>query len=424
MANPRFALRSLDTFVMYQTSPLPPFGSPGQAAMLTAINKEQGITLLARQVTFGVPTPTVNDILYNTSMTLTSVVGQGYKGTYTLRYNRADAALATALNNLVVPGDPSFAVADTHALIPVINAATGLTLVTDDIVNETIPQGSNSVILKAAATSYFFLPDTTFKVYSGEIGGDAWLLFDVNSLTDLQGTGATGTLTSAASDNTYLIDGEPSLKITGTGNLTINLATLFDSTIPEWTMEWSSRLNTTTTGYANLMQLRSATALTYAQRTSDSGFGLRIQQGITFAAQADAYNFPFGSAAKNGVLTRYAAVKKNGIITMYVDGVATNLAQGTGASYTVPGFPAGVGVANNDRIVIGLLAQNISHIRVSKFARYSINYTPKPFKQLVPSFADIAPVTDALGFDPVGFVDYPFDLVAPVTDALGFDPEA
>lgn len=400
MANPKFVIRSLDLFTLYKTNNLPPFGSPGQAAIIAALNKEQGTTLLARQVTFGTPGVSPGDALFNTALTLTSVVGQGYKGTFTVRYNRADASLSTVLNNLVLPGGQTITVGNTHALIPLINTATGLTLVTDDIVNEAIPAGSKSVTLKAASTSYFFLPDSTFKVFAGAVTGDPWMLFDVNTLTDKMGTGATGVLTSAAPDPTYLIDGEPSLKITGTGSLKITLATLFDSTIPEWTLEWSSRLNTSTTAYATLIVLRNATAFTFAQRTADSGFGLRIQQGITFAAAGDAYNFPFGSAAKNGVLTRYAAVKKNGVITMYVDGKATNLANGTGASYTVKGLPAGAGLVNNNEITLGLLAQNIGHIRLSKFARYSIDYTPAPFKQ--PSFAFIAPVTDALGFDPEG----------------------
>lgn len=425
MANPKFVLRSLDVYAMYGLNNLPPFGSPGQAAILTAINKEQGSTILARQVTFGPVTPTdVGDTLYNTSITLTSVANQGYSGSFTFRYNRADASAAGALNNLVVPGSATFSVTDTHSLIPLINAATGLSLVAGDIVNEPIQGGTNSVNLKSASTSYFFLPGSTFKVYAGEVAGDPWMLFDVNSMTDLMGTGATGVRTSATTDETYLIDGEPTLKITGTGNLTISLAQLFDSTIPEWTLEWSSRLNVTTGTYANLMRLQSATVLTFAQRTSDAGFGARIQQGTVFSAATDCWNLPLTNASRNGVLTRYAAQKRNGRITMYVDGVATKLANGTGSSYTANDFPAGAGVVNNDRLIIGLLAQNISHIRLSKFARYSSTYTPKPFKQLVPSFADIAPVTDALGFDPAGFADIPFEFVAPVTNALGFDPEA
>jgi len=398
MANPRFVLRSLDTFVLYGLNNLPPFGSPGQAAIIAAINKEQGRSLLARQITFGAPTPTVNDSLFNTSLTLTSVPGQGYKGAFTVRYNRASAALSAVLNNVVVPGEQTFAVTDTHALIPIINAATGLSLVTDDIVNEAIAPGSNSVDLKASSTSYFFLPGSTFKVYSGAVAGDAWMLFDVTTLTDKMGTGATGVLTSASADNTYLIDGEPTLKILNAGTLKIAMPQVFDSSIPEWTMEWSSRLNATTTGYANLWYMHAGANNAFVQRTGDAGFGNRIQQGLQMATANDAWNFPFGSVAKNGVLTRYAAVKKNGVISMFVDGKLTNMAVGTGTAYTVKGFPAGAGVVNNNEIVIGTLAQNIGHIRISKFARYTIDYTPKPFKD--PSFASIAPITDALGFDP------------------------
>jgi hypothetical protein len=384
---------------MYGVNNLPPFGTPGPAAILTAINKEQGITLTSAQVTVGAPVATTGDTLFNTSVTLTSIPNKGFKGTFTARYNRVSGSLSAVLNNLTIPGDGAFTVGTTHDLIPLINTATGLTLVTGDIVNEAIPVGTNSVDLKAASTSYFFLPGSTFKVYAGEIAGEPWMLFDVNSLTDVKTTGSTGTLASAAQDNTYLIDGEPTLKITGTGSLTINLGQLFDSSIPEWTLEWSSRLNTTTTGYANLLRLGSATAYQLVQRTSDSGFGLRIQQGIDFSTQAGAWNFPFGSVAKNGVLTRYAAQKKNGLITMFVDGKATNMANGTGSTYNSKSFSAGAGVAACDRITLGLLAQNISHVRLSKFARYPIDYTPKPFKS-APTLAQAAPNTDLSGFDP------------------------
>lgn len=398
MANPRFVLRSLDVFTLYKLNNLPPFGSPGQAAIIAALNKEQGTTLLARQLTFGVPTPTVNDALFNTSITLTSVVGQGYKGSFTVRYNRANAALSTVLNNVVLPGNRTFAAANTHALIPLINTATGLVLTTDDIVNETIAPGTNSVLLKGADTSYFFLPGSTVKVYSGVVEGDAWMLFDVNTLTDLKGTGATGVLASASVDNTYLIDGEPSLKILNAGTLKIAMPQVFDSSIPEWTMEWSCRLNAATTGYANLWYMHAGTNNAFVQRTGDNGFGNRLQQGFQMATANEAWNLPFTSAAKNGVLTRYAAVKKNGIVSMFVDGKLTNMAVGTGFAYNVKGFPAGAGVVNNNEIYIGTLAQNIGHIRISKFARYTLDYTPKPFKD--PSFASIAPITDALGFDP------------------------
>lgn len=400
MANPKFVLRSLDVYAMYGLNNLPPFGSPGQAAIIAAINKEQGSSILARQVVVGPPSAAVaGDTLYNTSVTLTSVANQGFSGSYVFRYNRAPASAAGAVSNLVVPGNGTFSVTNTHALIPLINAATGLTLVAADIVNESIPAGSNSVNVKAASTSYFFLPDSTFKVYAGELAGDPWLLFDVNSMTDLMGTGATGVRTSATQDDTYLIDGEPSLKITGTGNLTINLAQVFDSTIPEWTLEWSSRLNVVTSGYALLLRLQNATTYTFVQRTSDAGFGLRIQQGTILTNAASLWNLPLSNASRNGVLTRYAAQKRNGQITMFVDGKATKMANGVTTNYTADNFPAGAGVVNNDRLIIGLLAQNISHIRLSKFARYATEYTPKPLKPR-PSFADIAPITDALGFDP------------------------
>lgn len=76
----------------------------------------------------------------------------------------------------------------------------------------------------------------------------------------------------------------------------------------------------------------------------------------------------------------------------------------------------------------GPIAPGATSILLTTLAS-SIYYTPGSTVRLGSSdadvpFATVAPVTDALGFDPVGVFDYPFADIAPVTDVLGFDPEA
>jgi hypothetical protein len=295
-------------------------------------------------------------------------------------------------------------VATTHDLIPAINTATGSIITTDDIVNEPIPADTDWCEVTAAATSHMFLAGTKAVVGQKPLVADPWLLFDTGTMTDLAGRNPTLTLTNAAVDNTYLIDGEPTVKINQGGTLALAFNELFDSTVLEWTLEWSSRLNAASTAYNNLVVMQDAVNTVFIQRQADSGYGTRIQQGYRTTSAGDVNNFPFGSAAKNGVLTRYAAVKKNGVITMYVDGVPTNMANGTGTNYNVKAFNAGAGSTTVNRLTLGILAQNIGSIRLTKKALYEAEYIPRPLKPVVtdPTFDSIIPVGKLDGFQPQG----------------------
>lgn len=161
MANPKLVLRSADVWVMYGLNNLPPFSVAGPVGLLAAINKEQGITLLTRQITFGVPTPTSGDTLYNTRLVLDSVVGQGYKGSFTLRYNRVN--LSVAFNGKTLVNLPTLT-ATILELLPAINAQYTLGLTASDIVDGPIDPEAAQLTLTVKSSSEFYVPGSTMVV--------------------------------------------------------------------------------------------------------------------------------------------------------------------------------------------------------------------------------------------------------------------
>ena len=335
---------------------------------------------------------------YNARIKLTANLAAKLKGEMWFHYNRT--SIAHMLRDPTVVR--VIGVANTHALIPLINAATGYVITTDDIVDEPIPAGSDWFEVTAAATSHMFVPGSKGVVGQKPLNIDPWLLYDAATMTELKGRNVTPVITGAVTiDSSYLIDGEPTVNIPTGGLIELNLANdIFDSGIAEWTLEWSSRLNASTTGYANLMYLATQTQTGFVQRTSDSGFGLRIQQGANALTAGAVNNFPFGSAQKNGVLTRYAAVKKDGVIRMFVDGKPTLMANGTGFTYSVASFVAGTGLPIT-RLGFGTLAQNMGAVRLTKKALYQAEYTPVPLKPpSLPTLGSLIPVGELDGFQP------------------------
>lgn len=377
-------------------------GKTGRDAIFDAIIFQSKITRPKSHFILGQPEAaelTVEGLTYNTRIKLAATLASKLRGEMYFYYNRSHIrSMVKVPANVRVIGATT-----THDLIASINTATGSIITTDDIVNEPIPADTDWCEVTAAATSHMFVAGTKSIVGQKPVVTDPFLLFDTVSMTDLTGRNPTLTLTNAAVDNTYLIDGEPTVKIENGGALALTLNEAFDTSVPEWTLEWSSRLNASSVAYNNLMVMSAGSVTAFVQRQADSGFGGRIQQGYTTANAGSVNNFPFGSAAKNGVLTRYAAVKNiDGTITMFVDGKPTMLANGTGTTYSVKSFYAGANLGLMTRIALGALAQNIGSFRLTKKALYKAEYIPRPLKQVAvdPTFDSFIPVGKLDGFQP------------------------
>lgn len=98
------------------------------------------------------------DPLFNSTVKAYATAASGLTGNYTFRYNRADVSRMLA--------DPSSLVIGTattvYGLIATLNAASGLVLVQDDLVDGPIGPDDETVTLTAKSTSWFFVPGSTF----------------------------------------------------------------------------------------------------------------------------------------------------------------------------------------------------------------------------------------------------------------------
>jgi len=97
--------------------------------------------------------------IYNSRALLTALPAAQLSGSMYFYYNRTGLARMGSLAGVVIGN-----AATTQALIPAINAATGMTLTTADIIDEPIAAGSPEVTITAASTSYFFTPGDTCQV--------------------------------------------------------------------------------------------------------------------------------------------------------------------------------------------------------------------------------------------------------------------
>lgn len=154
MANPKFVIRSADAWAMYGLSNLPPFSVAGSVGILAAINKEQGTNILASQLTFGTLSVSQNDTLYNTSVVLNSVANQGFKGSYTFRYNRVDMSVPFKGKDMTLTGN----YADVFSALSAINAKFGLALEQRDVLNSAIAVPGGQITVKAKPTSFYYTP--------------------------------------------------------------------------------------------------------------------------------------------------------------------------------------------------------------------------------------------------------------------------
>lgn len=350
------------------------------------------------------PFSLVQGLTYNTRVKITPNAAARLSGEMYFHYNRNH--ISSAVKD---PAGISIAgKTKTHDLIPLINAATGYVLTTDDIVNEDIPANSISVQIKAADTSYMFIPGTTTSVGSGPIEGPAWMLFDMENNKELSGNvNVTAAYTNATLDDTLILDNRKSMKIPSGGQILLTLGDAFDPNIPEWTLEYTVRTNVATSTYLQIMSLYLASNGLYPgvnHRTSDSGFGLRWQVGQDFRTQALCYHPNFQQNTKVGVTTTMAFVKRSGVVTVFIDGKPQTMAAGTGSTYNQPTIPWSSSVLH-DTIRFGAttsgMGLNVGAIRISKFARYRSEYTPKPLLDPpLPTLDSLIPVGKLDGFDP------------------------
>lgn len=222
--------------------------------------------------------------------------------------------------------------------------------------------------------------------------GDVLFLYDPATNKDLISNTVVGALRTATTVDTLVtLDGQPTVKFGSTAaGAIITLPTPINlEALAEWTVEWSSRPTSMSSSYMNeiFLDLLNTAGYPLGCRWADGGYGNRLQFNISNFANSNLWRPPVDKSAALNKENRWAMVYKGGQVKVYRDGVKQMLAAGTNGgtgtqdfiSKTQPFFTVAkiyIGWYNGTNVAfIG----NMGRIRISAFARYLGNYSPKPF---------------------------------------------
>lgn len=219
-------------------------------------------------------------------------------------------------------------------------------------------------------------------------------LFDHQSRTDLVNNNATVSVSGAAVDSTYLIDGFPTTKLAATTHyMLITIPTPIELDANDWTVEWSCMVSAfQATRYDGEFAGSTTAAKALTSRWTDAGYGSALQTYVGAAASA-AVLWRIAPAKQSvvGFLRRMAIVCRSGVITVFKDGqpqMVSNWDNVGNASKVVTQktFPKEAGMGKLNLIRLGWAStvspaaiSNIGRIRISDYARYIHPYTPVPF---------------------------------------------
>lgn len=224
--------------------------------------------------------------------------------------------------------------------------------------------------------------------------GNVLMLYDPETNTDLSGNGAVSTLyTGMAATDAYLIDGFKTLvKPTSSARQLITFPTPLNLSTHDWTLEWQE-YNTEQPpagDYRNEIILDSnVSGRGLYARYGDGGFASRMYLGDPTGSADPNKTWPtqFTKASLLNSLSHWAIVQYNSNIYLFRNGIRQMLAFGYGVStYDKPYMTtqplAGIyqmrlGAAAASTTVKGVVGYQ-GRIRLSDWARYTSNYTPKP----------------------------------------------
>lgn len=222
------------------------------------------------------------------------------------------------------------------------------------------------------------------------------ILYDPETNSDLMGNATITYRGTYNLDQAIRFFGKPTVKCTENDGIHIapinpNLLNLNGT---DWTYEYEI-YQTPVTGTESTAfryyywDVTSTSGIANGCRAGDAGQGYLRQFSISsFQTPTSNYRIPEQrtSAAVVSQYLQMALVCKNGRITNYVNGIAQPLANGTGTPSSFPltswPCPSDAGYLRNIRhgwissAILGVSA-NRGRIRISDFARYERNYTPR-----------------------------------------------
>uniref|UniRef100_A0AAU7PFP5 Tail fiber protein n=1 Tax=Burkholderia phage vB_BgluM-SURPRISE13 TaxID=3159457 RepID=A0AAU7PFP5_9VIRU len=107
------------------------------------------------------------------------------------------------------------------------------------------------------------------------------------------------------------------------------------------------------TGYAGLL------GSTFTFRTGDAGFGNRIQFGYAMSTIATCWDSSVTESQMSSAWYHLAMVRKANVNTVYINGSAIMLANGTGSTYNNPSFSDATSMINNNVMTVGQSGLNV-----------------------------------------------------------------
>lgn len=157
----QLSLRNVQGYALVFDVALPK-GVNGPTALTNLILAQSITARPASHFNIGVPEAYSGDQTpyHNSRVQVTAAAASLLQGSMYFYYTRVGLAKIPTDLTAISPASA----ATTQALIPAINTASGMTLTTQDIVDEPIPAGAVEVTITAAATSRFFIPGDKTQV--------------------------------------------------------------------------------------------------------------------------------------------------------------------------------------------------------------------------------------------------------------------
>lgn len=107
------------------------------------------------------------------------------------------------------------------------------------------------------------------------------------------------------------------------------------------------------TGYVTIM------SSAFNIRTGDNGFGNRLQFGYAMSTIATCWDASVTEGQMSTAWYHIAFMRKSNVNTVYINGTAIMLANGTGSSYTYANFSDSTSIINNNSMIVGQSGINV-----------------------------------------------------------------
>lgn len=156
----QMALRSVVGYAMAAVPTPLPQGVTGKQAVLNMVLARSKKTRPATDFDIETPNVRTGDEYFNSTVKVIAQPASGLLGSMVFRYNRVPLNRMNLASNSFDLGTAT----SIYALLPAINAASGMILTTDDIEDAAIDPSAATVTLKSKPGSWWFLPNSTLVI--------------------------------------------------------------------------------------------------------------------------------------------------------------------------------------------------------------------------------------------------------------------